>query len=153
MIIVREKLNEIRRNSAAVQSMGMGYSAIIVKVLSKVPLYMYAPGRKFATDEYSSEETDAISRVIMEKFMCERKNLDVFELEDDALAREIVESLRKFLPDEPDVETIELNLSTYEIRFGRHFAIIKEENTTIDSHLNNPNFSVAVDNRYIKIRA
>jgi hypothetical protein len=144
-----ERINEIKRGGSERESMGVGYVGAIKEILSDTPPEHYHRGEDTSAD---TEESIQISEIIQEVFNCDEEDIDIIDLGTGPYVVDVINRLRKYITDENDVHTVTSDHSSYDIRFGRYFAVVVERNTMRSDYGDNSNyFHIALDNRHIRL--
>jgi hypothetical protein len=149
MKIVRKRLNEIKRGGSERESMGVGYVGVIKNILSEVQRERYNKGVDRTSQD--DEDSERINAIVQEILSCESKDIDVIDLGDGPDATDVINRIRRYIYDENEVKGFSVWGVTYQIRWGKYFAVVVER-SDVPSNENYPlYFHIALDNRHIRL--
>lgn len=144
-----ERIDEIKRGGSERESMGVGYVGMIKNILSEVQIEHYNRGADRTTQD--DEDSERINVMVQEIFSCESKDIDVVDLGEGPDATAVINRIRRYIYDENEVKGFSAWGVTYQIRWGKYFAVIVERSDVPGQESDPPYFHIALDNRHIRL--
>lgn len=143
------RINEIKRGGSERESIGVGYVGMIKNILSEVQIEHYNRGADRTTQD--DEDSERINVMVQEIFSCESKDIDVVDLGEGPDATDVINRIRRYIYDENEVKGFSAWGVTYQIRWGKYFAVIVERSDVPGQENDPPYFHIALDNRHIRL--